>query len=76
VKLTYSKTPLDWFFYSLTLFGIALCVYWRRKGDMVFPSDRPEWGGTATPEPASESESEPEPSLVEAASPAPLGEGR
>jgi hypothetical protein len=41
VTLSYSKTPLDWFFYSLTALGIALCVYWRRKGDMVFPSDRP-----------------------------------
>jgi hypothetical protein len=44
VTLSYSKTPLDWFFYSLTLFGIGLCFYWRRKGDVVYASDRPQWG--------------------------------
>jgi hypothetical protein len=59
VKLTYSKTPLDWFFYSLTLFGIALCVYWRRKGDMVFPSDRPDWGTGPADEPGVEAVDEP-----------------
>lgn len=41
VTISYSKTPLDWFFYSLTAFGVALCVYWRRRGDMVFLSERP-----------------------------------
>jgi hypothetical protein len=41
VTLSYSKTPLDWFFYSLTAIGIGLCVFWRRKGDMVYPSERP-----------------------------------
>jgi hypothetical protein len=59
VKLTYSKTPLDWFFYSVTLFGIALCVYWRRKGDMVFPSDRPDWGTGSVDEPDAEAVDEP-----------------
>ena len=48
VTLTYSKTPLDWFFYSLTLVGIALCFYWRRKGDIVYPGDRPNWGADST----------------------------
>ena len=43
VVLTYSKTTLDWFFYSLTFIGIALCFYWRRRGDMVFAGDRPSW---------------------------------
>jgi hypothetical protein len=43
VELTYSKTTLDWFFYSVTLAGIALCFYWRRKGDVVYASDRPSW---------------------------------
>jgi hypothetical protein len=41
VTLSYSKTPLDWFFYSLTAIGIGLCVFWRRRGDMVYPSERP-----------------------------------
>jgi hypothetical protein len=44
VKLTYSKTTIDWFFYAVTGFGIALCVFWRRRGDMVFASERPTWG--------------------------------
>ncbi len=43
VKLTYSKTPLDWFFYGLTFFGIALCFFWRRRGDVRYDSDRPSW---------------------------------
>jgi hypothetical protein len=44
VRLSYSKTPLDWFFYGLTFFGIALCFYWRRRGDVHYDSDRPSWG--------------------------------
>jgi hypothetical protein len=53
VKLTYSKTPLDWFFYSLTFLGIALCFYWRRQGDLVYAGERPDWrrsGSTGTDE--------------------------
>jgi len=68
VTLSYSKTPLDWFFYSLKLVGIALCFYWRRKGDVVYPGDRPDWRAGSTPEP--EPESEPEPELGPAATPA------
>jgi hypothetical protein len=49
VTLSYSKTPLDWFFYSLTAVGIALCFYWRRRGDVEYPSDRPRWGRPAAP---------------------------
>ncbi|HYN34407.1 MAG TPA: hypothetical protein VES40_17410 [Ilumatobacteraceae bacterium] len=44
VTLTYSKTSLDWFFYGLTFIGIALCFYWRRRGDVQYDSDRPSWG--------------------------------
>jgi hypothetical protein len=51
VELTYSKTTLDWFFYSLTIFGIGLCFYWRRRGDVVYASDRPDWGRPTTPDP-------------------------
>jgi len=43
VTLTYSKTPLDWFFYALTAIGIGLCVFWRRRGDVEYPSERPSW---------------------------------
>ena len=68
VELTYSKTTLDWFFYSLTAFGIGLCFYWRRRGDLVYPSEQPRWGAAssadttiASPVPASAT-SEPTPS--------------
>jgi hypothetical protein len=52
VTLSYSKTPLDWFFYALTAIGIGLCVYWRRRGDVEYPSDRPSWGAPTTGETA------------------------
>jgi hypothetical protein len=41
VVLTYGRTALDWFFYGLTGFGILLCFYWRRRGDVVYADDRP-----------------------------------
>jgi hypothetical protein len=53
VTLTYSKTALDWFFYSLTALGIGLCVYWRRRGDVVYAGDRPSWR-SAPPDPGPE----------------------
>jgi hypothetical protein len=74
VTLTYSKTPLDWFFYSLTLFGIALCFYWRRKGDVVYASDRPGWG--ARPVIDVETISEPPVPDTPAVAPAPADDGR
>jgi hypothetical protein len=51
VTLTYSKTPLDWFFYGLTFFGIALCFYWRRRGDVRYDSERPSWRVAGPPAP-------------------------
>lgn len=34
VELTYdARAGVDWFFYALTALGIALCVFWRRRGD-------------------------------------------
>ncbi len=41
VTLTYERSTLDWFFYALTLGGIALCFYWRRRGDVVYPDAGP-----------------------------------
>jgi len=84
VTLTYSKTPLDWFFYSLTLFGLALCFYWRRKGDVVYASDRPSWRPQSAIDVNATSEetaladpplARPSPDPVEV-SPAPADEGR
>ncbi len=49
VTLTYSKTPLDWFFYGLTFLGIALCFYWRRRGDVHYDSERPSWRAAPAP---------------------------
>jgi hypothetical protein len=51
VTLSYAKTPLDWFFYSLTLAGIALCIYWRRRGDVHYETDRPAWRSATAPAP-------------------------
>ncbi len=56
VTLSYSKTPLDWFFYGLTFVGIALCFYWRRRGDVRYDSDRPSWGRPLVPADGSGSE--------------------
>jgi len=73
VELTYSKTTLDWIFYSVTIFGILLCFYWRRKGDVVYASERPSWGSaslvgstpTADPPPTGEVPEQNQPAPVE-----------
>ena len=44
VVLTYGRAPLDYFFYALTIVGIGLCFFWRRRGDVVYPSERPYFG--------------------------------
>ncbi len=41
VELTYGRTALDWFFYGLTAAGIALCVLFRRRGDLDYGSEQP-----------------------------------
>jgi hypothetical protein len=77
VVLSYSKTPLDWFFYGLTLIGVALCVYWRRRGDVQYPSEHPSWSSPAAsppaefapPEPSPTESAPPEPSPAESAPP-------
>ena len=40
VTLSYGRSSLDIFFYGLTLFGIALCFYWRWRGDVIYDDDR------------------------------------
>ena len=50
VRLTYDRSTLDWFFYALTGLGIALCVFWRRRGDMEMIAVS---GGSALPPPTS-----------------------
>jgi hypothetical protein len=43
VRMAYQKSSLDWFFYALTALGIALCVLWRRRGDLQFAGEFPSW---------------------------------
>lgn len=46
VELSFARTPVDYVTLAMTLVGIALCVWWRIKGDMRFDSDLPPaWGG-------------------------------
>ena len=46
VELSFGRTPVDYVTFAMTLVGIALCVWWRIKGDMRFDSDLPPaWGG-------------------------------
>lgn len=33
VELTFGRSATDWVFTGLTVVGIGLCVYWRRRGD-------------------------------------------
>ena len=43
VTLNYGRNALDWFFYALTALGIGLCFVLRRRGDVVYASERPDW---------------------------------
>ena len=48
VELTYdSRSGLDWFFYLLTAAGIALCVFWRFRGDVVHASEVPSFASAS-----------------------------
>jgi hypothetical protein len=62
VTLTYGRNALDWFFYALTALGIGLCFYWRRRGDVVYASERPDW----RPPQGDSAEESTEPSSTEA----------
>jgi hypothetical protein len=41
VVLTYGRTWLDWLTILASLAGIALCIWWRRRGDVEFASEMP-----------------------------------
>jgi hypothetical protein len=50
VVLSYGRTTWDWLTMLATVVGIALCVHWRRRGDMVFASAMPApWRGPSRP---------------------------
>lgn len=41
VRLSYGRTSLDWLTIVATMFGIGLCIWWRRRGDAEFPTELP-----------------------------------
>ena len=41
VELGYGRTMADWLTILATLFGIGLCVFWRRRGDVQHLADVP-----------------------------------
>jgi hypothetical protein len=41
VELTYGRNAIDYSTALLTLLGVALCVFWRYRGDMQFDSEVP-----------------------------------
>jgi hypothetical protein len=45
-----ARTALDWFFYALTVVGIVMCVVIRRRGDLVYPSERPSFARATGPD--------------------------
>ncbi len=51
VELTYGRSTLDFSFYGLTVLGIGLCIWMRRRGDLQYASERPAFGSAAVIEP-------------------------
>ena len=41
VELTYGRSGVDWLFSLLTVLGIALCIFWRVRGDVRHAADVP-----------------------------------
>ena len=41
VELTYGRSAADYLTMLLTVVGIGLCIYWRRRGDMMHDGDMP-----------------------------------
>jgi hypothetical protein len=44
VELTYGRSSADWLFTLLAVAGIALCVFWRFRGDVRHAADVPVFG--------------------------------
>ena len=44
VEMHYGRSMTDWLTMLITVGGIALCVLWRRRGDVVHAADTPTWG--------------------------------
>jgi hypothetical protein len=50
VELTYGRSSADWLFSLLTLVGIALCVFWRVRGDVRHAAEVPVFGSVIPPD--------------------------
>ena len=46
VEMTYGRSGADWLFTLLTVAGIALCIFWRVRGDVRHAADVPVFGPT------------------------------
>lgn len=51
VELTYDRSATDYATILLSLIGVGMCVYWRRRGDVEHPSPLPAGFGAASPLP-------------------------
>jgi len=45
--MQYQKSSLDWMFYGLTVLGIGLCFFWRRRGDLQYAGEFPGWSASS-----------------------------
>jgi hypothetical protein len=53
VELTYGRSGADWLFTLLAIVGVALCVFWRVRGDVRHAADVPVFGSAAAePDPS------------------------
>jgi hypothetical protein len=52
VELTYGRTAADYLSILLTLFGVSLCFWWRREGDIVHAGPTPAGFGKLPDDPA------------------------
>ena len=48
VRMEYKQSSFDWFFYGLTAFGVGLCFFWRRRGDLQFAGEFPSWSSRSS----------------------------
>ncbi len=47
VEMTYGRSGADWLFTLLTVAGIALCIFWRVRGDVRHAAEVPVFGPPA-----------------------------